>query len=391
MNRFVATAVVLLGLVGPLAHCLGAEVTAEQVRKAIARGVDFLLKQQRDDGSWPEMADYRGGVSALCTLALLNAGVTTEDPRMQKVLRYLRTIPPERTYVVSLQTIVLARAEPRRDRELILRNIEWLESTQITEGPNKGAWTYPRKDGDRGDQSNSQFAMLALYEAERVGVGAKETTWKLAKKYWENCQNRDGSWGYMHLPVGTGSMTCAGIAALVIAADCLQPSYARVKGNRIECCLARPVGDADRIERAIQWLGQHYSVRQNPNDPVWTLYYLYGLERAGRLTARRFIPLPPRPGQPGRADWYREGAKYLVGIQDRSSGAWKGVRTEEVENAMNRWSHWEEPLIGTSFALLFLSKGRWPVLLGKLQYVSGDDWNYHRSDVANLTRYTEAR
>ena len=37
---------------------------------------------------------------------------------MQKALEYLRKIEPERTYVVSLQTMVFARAEPERDRLL---------------------------------------------------------------------------------------------------------------------------------------------------------------------------------------------------------------------------------------------------------------------------------
>ena len=46
-------------------------------------------------------------------------------------------------------------------------------------------------------------------------------------------------------------------------------------------------------------------------------------------------------------------------------------------------------MIGTCFALLFLSKGRWPVLLDKLEHRPADDWNLHRSDVANLTRYVE--
>jgi hypothetical protein len=52
-----------------------------------------------------------------------------------------------------------------------------------------------------------------------------------------------------------------------------------------------------------------------------------------------------------------------------------------------------QPVIGTSFAMLFLSKGRWPVLLGKLQYgpPGNNDWNRHRSDAANLTRYVESR
>lgn len=391
MNRLVAATLIVLGSFGAIAEPVRAEVTADQVRKAIDRGVNFLLEKQSSDGSWPEMANYRGGVSALCTLALLNAGVKPDDSRVQKSLTYLRTIPPERTYVVALQTMVFARAEPNKDHKLILRNVEWLESEQITEGANNGAWTYPNMDGNRGDQSNSQFALLALHEAERVGVVASHQTWLRAKKYWEKCQNIDGSWRYLTLPIGTGSMTCAGITSLVIIADRMQPVDARVIGDHIECCPARPAGATDRIEKAICWLGQNYSVEHNPNDPVWTLYYLYGLERAGRLTARRFIPLPIRPGQPSRADWYREGADYLIRTQDRQSGSWKGVRANEIPHALNQWTNWEQPLIGTSFALLFLSKGRWPVLLGKLQYGANDDWNHHRSDVGNLARYVESR
>ena len=91
-------------------------------------------------------------------------------------------------------------------------------------------------------------------------------------------------------------------------------------------------------------------------------------------------PCPTAAGPTRRADWYREGTQTLVETQDALSGYWAGTGPGE-----------SEPLIGTSFALLFLSKGRWPVLLAKLQHGDGDDWNHHRSDVANLTRYVESR
>ena len=188
---------------------------------------------------------------------------------------------------------------------------------------------------------------------------ANDVTWNLAKTYWEKCQNKtDGSWSYTcgRRCAGTGSMTCAGITSLVIAADRVQASNARVSGDQIECCLPNDTKDSDRIERAWQWLGQHYSVARNPGTNIHLLYYLYGLERAGRLTAQRFIPLAARAGQADKADWYREGAEQLVRTQDTLSGFWQGVGHDETE-----------PLIGTSFALLFLSKGRWPVLFGKLQ------------------------
>ena len=71
----------------------------------------------------------------------------------------------------------------------------------------KGAWGYPQAEGDN---SNSQFALLALHEAERVGVSVNDQTWRLALDYWTRSQNPNGSWGYKPGLPGTGSMTCAG-------------------------------------------------------------------------------------------------------------------------------------------------------------------------------------
>jgi hypothetical protein len=379
----VATLVAML--LGPIVGNLRAEITAEQVRNSIDLGVKYLKSRQRRNGGWINSTQYPGGITALCTLALLNSGVEPSDECIQNALNYLRKIPPEKTYVVALQTMVFARAEPEKDLLLIRRNVKWLENAQLRKmGPRSGAWTYSDQSIGDGDNSNSQFALLALHEAEMVGVSANDQTWNLAKTYWENCQNlADGSWGYSGSnPNGTGSMTCAGISALLIAYDRVQASDAKVVGNRIECCLPRDATKTDRIERGLQWLGQNYSVRENPRGGgAHLLYYLYGLERVGRLSSRRFLPLPAQPGQPDRADWYREGAEVLVKHQDRlDEGFWRGVGYDEGTAE-----------IGTSFALLFLSKGRWPVLLAKLQHSPADDWNSHRSDVANLTRYVERK
>ena len=71
MKRRLAAAALVAGLFGSIVGPVRAEVTAEQVRKAIDRGTNYLLEQQRNDGSWPDMIAQPGGVSALCTLALL--------------------------------------------------------------------------------------------------------------------------------------------------------------------------------------------------------------------------------------------------------------------------------------------------------------------------------
>ncbi len=342
-------------------------VTAEQVRNAINGGTKYLLSEQNSNsGSWDDIAQYPGGVTGLCTLALLNSGVPPNDPHIQKALRLLRSIKPTKTYSVALQTMALCAAEPHRDLLLIKKNVRWLEETQLPPGD----WSYP---GAGGDNSNSQFAVLALHEAERVGVKVSSETWQRAAKYWREGQNPDGSWGYKtQWGSGLGSMTCAGISALVISSGHASKPSAEISNGLVHCC--RPHEEDRSLENALAWLGRNFSVRRNPgqvrtNRQVWHYYYLYGLERVGRLTARRLI---------GEHDWYREGAEFLIQQQDQFSHHWIGLGHSE-----------DNPHISTALALLFLSKGRRPVLMGKLTHGPGEDWNNHQSDVANLTARTE--
>ncbi len=383
MRRGLIGLIVLGILAGPRLSPAGAGVSADQVRRAIERGGRYIESQQESDGSWPERPGFDGGSTALATLTLLNCGAKPEDPNVRKSLDYLRRLLPDRTYVTALQTMVFALAEPERSKELIRRNVRALEKTQIVHAARRGAWAYP---AGLGDNSNSQFALLALHEAERIGVEADRRTWQLAKTYWEDCQNPDGSWGYYKGAPGTGSMTCAGIASLIIASGVLDRGDARAVGNRIECCESRGP-EADAVERGVGWLTQHFSVQRNPGrEPpqLWLLYYLYGMERVGRLTARRFI---------GQHDWYREGADHLLALKGDLADTWKLAPDPEARPApvFLRRPDESDDLIATCFALLFLSKGRRPVLLAKLKHGDNVDWNHHRSDVAYLTRHVESK
>jgi len=349
------------------------DISPEQVNQAIDDAVRYLQRQQQRDGSWEEtFYGGEGGVSALATLALLNAGVSPDDPTILGALRHLRPMPPEKTYSASLKVMVFALASPVRDRELIVQHVRWLESTQIKSGQAAGGWSYPPNSG--GDNSNSQFAILALYEAERIGIQASEQTWRLAKGYWESGQNRDGSWGYTVGDVrgARGSMTCAGIGAMAIINGALSSGDASVVGNNILCCQDPEQLEGDPIERGIEWLAKHFRITTNPAyGDQWRLYYLYGLERVGRLTARRFI---------GEHDWYREGTDYLLTLRGPLQDHWEGLGSAE-----------DNPIIATSLALLFLTKGRRPVLMAKIQYGDSDRWDAHSKDVDHLTRFVESQ
>jgi hypothetical protein len=120
------------------------------------------------------------------------------------------------------------------------------------------------------------------------------------------------------------------------------------------------------LQRGIDWMADHFAVTENfGNGQTWRYYYLYGLERAGRLTGQRFF---------GRHDWYREGTERLVHDQNPVQGFWLG--SGPVEN--------NQPVIATSFAVLFLAKGRSPVLINKLRHGPGHEWNNDVDDIRNL-------
>lgn len=355
-----------------------ADLSDEQVRNAIRRGMTFLKSQQRADGSWTDHQIYTGGVTSLVTLALLNSGEQVDSPVIQKALDHLRSLDqPKMVYSAALQTMALCAGEPKKDRLIIIRNVKWLESIQLASGDRRGAWNYSERGGRGGnlggDNSNTQFALLALHEAERIGVEVRRETWERALEYWLRTQATSGAWGYTEGDPPTGSMTCAGIASVVICAGKISDGDAGVIGEVVQCCGSHTNNDA--IERALQWLGRYFSASRNPSSvnlgQTHLLYYLYAVERVGRMTGRRFI---------GRHDWYRAGAASLLDLQDDFRGYWEGKGAGE-----------NVPTIGTAFALLFLSKGRRPVVISKLRHGEGEDWDSHRNGVHNLTRRVEQR
>lgn len=278
----------------------GRNLTAAQVNQGIGRGVDYLLKvQNQNSGGWDEYAAENCGASALITLALLNSGVPPTHPAIAKALNYLRGIQANRTYSVALQTMVFCAANPNEDMLRIKQNVQWLIQAQR---PN-GMWGYELTNLSS-DPSNTQFALLALSDAQKLGVPVPARTYELSLRYWLQAQGRDGAWSYND-NMFTGSMTAAGITSVVITVGQLGQPHASIKNNRIDCCGKTNITN-DPIDGALNWLAKNFKVFANPGGQ-WQLYYLYGLERVGRLTGQRFI---------GDHDWYREGAAQLLGQQD---------------------------------------------------------------------------
>ncbi|MEM9824965.1 MAG: DUF4159 domain-containing protein [Planctomycetota bacterium] len=343
-------------------------LTPAAVDRAIAKGVAYLKANQDARGSWDRNFNgWPGGETALCTLALLNAGVPASDPSIQKALAFLRSRELATTYAVSLETLVYCEVGAAGDLPRIRRNVKYLVGGQL----NSGAWYYGDTGGNRDDPSNAQFAILALGAAEDRGIQVPQETFQRAYQFWIRAQQPAGGWRYHPATdqQGRGSMTCAGIASVVITRERLSNGAARIVGDTIQCC-----GDddgKDAVDRGFDWLANNFSISTNPGaTDATTYYYLYALERAGRLSGRRFV---------GRHDWYREGADFLLSNQDDFRDFWNGG------------SQFEPAHVATSFALLFLAKGKRRVAIGQLRYAdNAKTWQRHPGSLPGLIRHTEA-
>jgi hypothetical protein len=345
-----------------------ADVDAAAVNRAIERGIGYLRKAQNDRGGWDEFAGQSCGLSSLCTLALLNAGVSRDDPAINKAMKYLRATIPDETYSVALQTLVYCQYGAAGDLPRIKNNVAWLTESQIDGGVNSGAWGYGGKRSSSGDPSNAQFALLALGAAQDRGVQVAPVVFERAVAYWKQKQMQSGGWTYAS-GQPSGSMTCAGVASLIIAKGRLGEATSRVVNDQIECC-GQDDAEQDAITRGLDWLARQFNVNVNPGGHSGTyFYYLYAVERTGRLSGRRFF---------GGHDWYREGAEKLISIQDEFQGFWSG-------------GDWETPTIATSFALLFLGKGKRQVVVGQLEResVARQQWQPHPDAQRQLVRHVE--
>jgi hypothetical protein len=352
----------------------GREPLVERVRVALENGVRFLRNDQRNGGEWENSAigNMRGpgGGTCLALLALLNSGVKPDDPVIRAGLAATRKRDPADTYVVGLQTMVLVEAGDPQDLPRIERNVQWLLDARVIRGGELKGWGYTRRDISA-DNSNSQYALLGLWAGQQAGVKISEADWESIYKFYTTTQQGSGGWFYKSDGDSTATltMTVAGLCGVCISGQELDALRRHLNPDGVDpkCGI---YDDNEPINKALGWLAQEDGFGGNRlrfNYPGRSFYNIYGIERAGRLTGRRLL---------AGHDWYREGCEYLVGLQ-HEDGSW--FQSGTVLDA--------SPTISTSFALLFLSKGRTPILISKFAHEPGEDWNNKHNDARHLAEF----
>jgi hypothetical protein len=332
---------------------------AKRVNQAIDRGVQHLRKKH----SVHEC--YRNDLGLL-GLTLLECGVPASDPSVQQIARLLRGRQRDlmATYELTLAILFLDRLNDSRDRQIIRTFGQHLVAGQL----DCGAWTYSCAVSDRrkpvnqlllapqgpsviswsngeplagrrapariqyhGDNSNTQFAILGLWVAQRHGVSARRAL-LATEQYFRQTQRGDGSWTYRpNSPTYPDSMSCAALMSLAMR-------HGIISGQGRDIRPDQPVLVSDRaIHRGLRYLGRTLGKITLAGDRITgveardPLYFLWSLERMAVIYDLKTI---------GETEWYPWAAEILVEIQ-QADGSWRCQFSAPV---------------GTCFALLILKR-----------------------------------
>jgi hypothetical protein len=365
-------------------------VTDEEIGRAIEKGVDLLVGQFSNRTytlRGPRgMESTRCGINALCVYALMQCGQATGDPRLapngpfiRNLVEAIKRLPADggnhQTYARAIRAAALALTNNPKDRAQLEEDVGCL-----VYGNRDGMYSYfsavPQSSGfafralgGPGDASNSQYGLLGVWSGAEVGLEIPADYWRNVERLWSYNNLDTGQWGYtMRLPEhyadmrrrvraapGTTSMTAAGIASLMTARQYLDLASGDTSVGRDPF--------AGRLADAFRWWEQGDHAINAPRANIYWGYTLYGIERVGLASGFKFF---------GTHEWYPELARLAVRRQDEY-GSWGG-------------------LIDTSYTLLFLARGRHPVLMNKLRFDGKDDiqpdyWDNRPRDVAHLARF----
>jgi hypothetical protein len=206
-----------------------------------------------------------------------------------------------------------------------------------------------------------------MWACEQTGQEVPNSYWQQVDEAWRKAQRPDGGWPYKLDEKDTrATMTAAGVASLFITQDYLLSNntslWATCKGGIRN----------DNIDKGMAYLDKHVAGILKGNH-----YGMYGIERIGVASGHKYI---------GGADWYRVGAQFLVESQNEDGSFDKHVDPNNF-NAIPT----------TVFSMVFLARGRAPVIMNKLEYelAAGPDgkkildpWNQRPRDVANFAHWS---
>lgn len=318
-----------------------------QAEPAMKRGLAFLKNAAPSNRDAGEMA--------LATLALVKTTGTPDDPVVRELVEKVRALVKTDGYrpvrgtgdVYEAAVVLMALTAANADRYLL--EIEVIAKFLMERQSSNGSWDYSKGGG--GDTSQTQYAILALWEAAAAGIEVPIEVWDKALHWLITRQDVAGGFSYhptdprgdnrVSQPGVTHSMSVAGAGSIIICKSQLPFKEKRQPNEKLELLI--PVveetkleyqpkvkqAQADQaVELSARWMANNITIDQ-PSGPIY--YYLYGLERYASLANLKTV---------GPVDWYSSGARFLAERQGKEGS----------------WSSNYSSVVDTSFALLFLGR-----------------------------------
>lgn len=323
----------------------------------VDKGIAFLEKNEAFSG------DFAEGGEILVGYTVNKVKADPDHPLVKKsiakALGLARSLRGNQhhdhkiTYNVAVACLLLCDSDPEKYRPEIEMIRDWYVATQRPHG----GFTY--LDAQAGDTSQTQYAVLALWSMNEVGVSPPVETTEAALNWLMRYQNQDGTWSYQPTDqmrgLGSKSLATAGMSALLIGGDILKLYGTRGKkqvDDGVPAALRLVIDQPDRkngasgatltkadltpfIDRGTSW--QNANPTPTPfNTRDWYTYWRYSQERY-----ESFLEIVKNKQEKSPA-WYNQGVEQLRQLQD-DTGAWGNKHQDHCP-----------PQVATSFCILYL-------------------------------------
>jgi len=274
------------------------KMVTPKTAKAIDRGLNYLVKTQRNNGSWLNSGGYGvypAVMSALGGLGLMAGGSTPESgphaKQVKRAMNYLMNVAEAKSdgliagpgsesrsmYGHGFSMLFLAQCygtELTADREKRLKKIldravaltARSQSTVATKFPKPynvaGGWIYtPASRGDEGSVTVTQ--LQALRACRNVGIKVPSVTINKSIAYLRHCQNADGGISYSARSRG-GSRPA--ISAAAIACFYAAGVYDRATGGKGL--------EAEMVEKLVRYAKRTAQPNQSTGHYFYTQFYM---------------------------------------------------------------------------------------------------------------------
>jgi hypothetical protein len=241
-----------------------AELTP-QAEQAIERGLKYLAKTQKLDGSWG--SQHKAGVTSLALMSFMLKGHFPKQGKYGRMLdRSVRFLVQRakagggyfggNMYEHGLSTLALSEAWGMTDRDEIRDTLKQAVRVILKSQAPSGGWRYQPIPRDA-DISVTVMQIVALASAKEAGIFVPQKTIDRAVKYVRGLQVRfTGGFGYTSPREEGFARTAAGAMSLLMCG-------ASAKGRAVKAALGYLNRYGEAKFKKIEWFyyGHYYAVQ----------------------------------------------------------------------------------------------------------------------------------